>query len=195
MTTRHAPPTDSQTRATTTAVLGEIASVVERVDPYSIIQAVDLIHRAPRVFLCGEGRSGLMARAFAMRLMHLGITAYVIGETTTPAVAAGDCLVAVSGSGETHATVYVSELSKRSGATLFAVTAGRQSALADASDLVLILPAATKHRRADEPETVQPLSSLFDQASHVVFDVISVALARRREIDNEQARLMHANTE
>jgi len=177
------------------AVLGEIVRVVERVDSSAVIRVVDLIHGAPRVFLCGEGRSRLMAKAFAMRLMHLGITVYVIGETTTPAVGAGDCLIAVSGSGETHATVYVSELSKRSGASLVAVTTRRESALAEASDLVLLLPAATKHRRAEEPETVQPLSSLFDQASHIVFDVICVALAGSREIDNKQARLMHANTE
>ena len=39
-----------------------------------------------RIFLLGEGRSGLVARSFAMRLMHLGFDVYVFGEVVTLAV-------------------------------------------------------------------------------------------------------------
>jgi 6-phospho-3-hexuloisomerase len=60
---------------------------------------------------------------------------------------------------------------------------------------VLLVPAATKHRRADEPETVQPLSSLFDQATHVTLDVVCLHVAHRRGVDNEAARRLHSNTE
>ena len=57
---------------------------------------------AQRVYVAGAGRSGLIARAFAMRLLHLGFDVYVVGETVTPALQPGDTLVVFSGSGETH---------------------------------------------------------------------------------------------
>ncbi len=34
---------------------------------------------AKRVFVVGAGRSGLVVKAFAMRLMHLNIDVYVVG--------------------------------------------------------------------------------------------------------------------
>jgi len=54
-----------------------------------------------RIFVVGAGRSGLVARAFAMRLMHLGFSVHVVGETTTPRMDPGDLLIVISGSGET----------------------------------------------------------------------------------------------
>ena len=57
------------------------------------------------------------------------------------------------------------------------------------------MPAATKYRRAGEATTIQPLSSLFDQATHVVLGVVCLELARRRGVDNATARAAHANTE
>ena len=57
------------------------------------------------------------------------------------------------------------------------------------------MPAATKYRRAGEAATIQPLSSLFDQATHVVLDVVCLELAGRRGVDNATARTAHSNTE
>jgi 6-phospho-3-hexuloisomerase len=62
-------------------------------------------------------------------------------------------------------------------------------------DTVLIVPAATKYRRADEAPTVQPLSSLFDQTTHVLLDAVCLQLAERGGIDNATARAAHSNTE
>ena len=36
----------------------------------------------------------------AMRLMHVGFEAHVVGEATTPSIAEGDRLMVFSGSGE-----------------------------------------------------------------------------------------------
>jgi D-arabinose 5-phosphate isomerase GutQ len=43
-----------------------------------------------------------MGRAFAMRLMHLGATSFVVGETITPSIQENDVFVAISGSGKTE---------------------------------------------------------------------------------------------
>ena len=78
--------------------------------------------RADRIFLYGAGRSGLVAKAFAIRLVHLGFQTYVIGETITPPVRKGDLVIVISGSGETIPSVMTAEIAKKIGAKLIAVT-------------------------------------------------------------------------
>lgn len=176
-------------------VVEEIRGVLSAIEVDQIERLADTLHTASRVMVSGEGRSGLMARAFAMRLMHLGLAVHVVGETTTPAVTADDTLIAVSGSGSTAATVRTAEQARHVGAYVHAVTTDPGSAMAAAAAAVLVVPAATKHRRSHEAATIQPLSSLFDQATHLVFDVVCLRLAHLRGIDNTAARSAHANTE
>ncbi|MCZ2404933.1 SIS domain-containing protein, partial [Paenarthrobacter sp. Z7-10] len=92
-------------------VLSEITTVVQRVEREDVRRLADVLAGAPRIFADGEGRSGLMANAFAMRLMHLGLPVHVIGESTTPSVQRGDVVVAISGSGTTAGTVRVAQQS------------------------------------------------------------------------------------
>ena len=65
------------------------------------LDLVQTVKAVPRVFITGAGRSGLVGRFFVMRLVHLGKSAFVVGETTTPAINEGDLLIAISGSGNT----------------------------------------------------------------------------------------------
>jgi len=176
-------------------ILAEVSGALSRVERSQVNELADALSVATRVFVTGEGRSGLMAKAFAMRLMHLGLDVHVIGETTTPSVGARDTLVAVSGSGTTTGTVRVAEQSARVGAAVHAVTTDPKSPMAAAAVTVLTVPAATKYRRSDEPPTVQPLSSLFDQTTHMLLDVVCLQMAQRRGVDNATARAAHANTE
>ena len=176
-------------------VLQEMTTVLARVSRDEVGALADRVEAAQRVFVAGEGRSGFMAKAFAMRLMHLGLPVHVVGETTTPSVADGDVVVGVSGSGTTAGTVRVAEQAVKVGAAVHAVTTDPDSPLARYADVVLTVPAATKYRREGEAATIQPLSSLFDQATHVVLDVVCLELARRRGVDNTTARAAHANTE
>ena len=136
-----------------------------------------------------------MARAFAMRLMHLGLTVFVVGETTTPAITGEDTLVAVSGSGTTAGTARVAQQAAKQGAVVLAVTTDAQSSLAKTAQGILLIPAATKWRRRGEEETAQPLGSLFDQATHIALDAVCLVIAERKRISNEHARQLHANVE
>ena len=81
-------------------IVNEIESVLRHLDTDHVNHIAASLLQAPRIFVVGEGRSGLMGRAFAMRLMHLGATSYVVGETITPAIQEHDVLVAISGSGK-----------------------------------------------------------------------------------------------
>lgn len=180
---------------TLTTILHEIQQVIEEMDEREVDALAAALLAAPRIFVTGEGRSGLMAKAFAMRLMHLGLTVYVVGETTTPAVTGKDALVAVSGSGTTAGTVHVAEQAAEKGTAVYAVTTDPGSKLASRAQRALIVPAATKWRKAGETQTAQPLGSLFDQCCHIALDGVCLEIARRKDISNDAARGLHTNVE
>ena len=153
----------------------EIDTVLDLVDETQLDAVAPLLTKEKRIFVLGAGRSGLMARAFAMRLMHIGYTPYVIGETITPSVQAGDVLVAVSGSGNTKSIVELTEKAKQNGAE------------------IIVVPGATK--AGDGVKSIQLLSTLFDQTVHIVLDVLCLKLSRRDHTSNDQAAKEHSNME
>ncbi|HEY5854394.1 MAG TPA: 6-phospho-3-hexuloisomerase [Aldersonia sp.] len=176
-------------------IAAEIDQVLAGLDDAALDALADRLDRAGHVVVAGEGRSGFMAKAFAMRLMHLGLNVHVIGETTTPAVRSGDTLVAVSGSGTTATTVRTAEQARTVGADVVAVTTDPDSPLGTLATAVVHVPAATKYRKPGEAATIQPLSSLFDQVCHLSFDAVCLRLAQLRDVDNATAKAAHANTE
>lgn len=178
-----------------TAVLTEIGGVAHKIDRDELTGLAHRLVSAPRVHVAGEGRSGLMGKAFAMRLMHLGLTVYAVGETITPAVRAGDLVVVVSGSGTTAGALRSADGARAAGAAVHAVTTDSDSPLGRLADAALVVPAATKHRREGEAPTIQPLSSLFDQTTHLALDVVCLEVARRLAVDNDAARRSHSNIE
>ena len=78
---------------------------------------------ARRVFVTGLGRTGLMARGFAMRLMHLGRRVYHVGDVITPAIRRGDLLVICSRTGRSPVLLYYVKIAQRVGARVAIVTA------------------------------------------------------------------------
>ncbi|MEH7117279.1 6-phospho-3-hexuloisomerase [Neobacillus vireti] len=176
-------------------ILKEIETVLSQVVEEQLQELTEELQKAKRIFIIGEGRSGLMAKSFAMRLMHLGATVYVVGETITPAIGEGDLLVAVSGSGTTKSVVWTAEKTQSLGCPVIAVTTNPESALATAATRILHVPAATKYRRENELKTIQPLGSLFDQCVHLLFDTICLQYSELRSMSNNDAFALHSNLE
>jgi 6-phospho-3-hexuloisomerase len=157
-----------------------------------------------RVFVVGVGRSGLVGRAFAMRLMHLGFSAYVVGETITPSARAGDVLVAISGSGRTAAVVATAEVAKSLGVKVVALTSYPDSLLAKIADMVVVIPGRTKVSKEDRWEVRQllglheplaPLGTQFELVSQVVLDSLISELMDRLGLEEEDLKEQHANVE
>lgn len=176
-------------------ILQEIQGVLNQVDSKIIYAVADELQAGKRVFVVGEGRSGFMAKSFAMRLMHLGGTVFVVGETITPALQSGDVVVAVSGSGTTKSVVNTAEKARELGCSVIAITTRPDSELADYATLVAHLPAATKYRGENEAESIQPLGSLFDQCVHVFCDAVCLSYGAKQTEDNESAFMRHSNLE
>ncbi|MCM3729731.1 6-phospho-3-hexuloisomerase [Neobacillus cucumis] len=176
-------------------ILREIETVLSQVAEDQLQEMAGELQKAERIFIIGEGRSGLMAKSFAMRLMHLGATVYVVGETITPAIGEGDLLVAVSGSGTTKSVVWTSEKTQSLGCQIIAVTTNPESPLAVVATRILNVPAATKYRRENELKTIQPLGSLFDQCVHLLFDTICLQYSQLSSVSNNDAFARHSNLE
>lgn len=151
--------------------------------------------RSRRIFVAGAGRSGLMGRAFAMRLMHCGLQAYVVGETVTPGIAEGDLLVLGSGSGETKSLVAMAQKAKSTGASVVAVTINPESTIGRLADLTVRLPGVAKERQDGGAATAQPMASLFEQTLLLLYDGIILGLMDRQGLESGQMYGRHANLE
>ncbi len=181
----------------TEQVLTEVAACVRQVSADSLTQAGLLMETAPRIFVAGAGRSGLCMRALGMRLMHLGRTVHVIGETTTPAIAAGDLLILGSGSGRTVGLLSLAEKARQRGASILLFTTDATSPLAELADYQIVIPAPslTTFQQTRDRTSRQPLGTLFEQSLLIVCDSIIMALMQKNGIDPAQMLARHANLE
>ena len=164
------------------AILENIRNAEEYLDPKVIDKFLNIIIESKNVFLIGAGRSGLVAKAFAMRLMHLGISSYVVGETISPAIYDDDCIIAISGSGETNTIVSAVKIAKSRGSKVLALTSYPDSTLADLSDCFILVKGRTKIESDDENymkrqihgnyTSLTPLGTAFELTTLVFLDAL-----------------------
>ncbi len=185
-------------------LMDKVFESVESIEEERIEEMLQTLQGAKRIFVVGAGRSGLVARAFAMRLMHLGFPVYVVGETITPAMDPEDVLVALSGSGRTSSVVNVARIAKEKiGAKVVAVTSKGDSPLAKLSDVVVIVGGRENGRKRDyiadqllgKGIPITPLGTLFEISAMILLDSLVVELMRRMKKSEEELKKRHANLE
>jgi len=128
--------------------------------------ALKILTSAGKIFVYGVGRSGLVARAFAMRLVQLGLEVYFIGETITPIVEDGDAVLVVSNTGDTMSAVQTANIARRVGAKVISITGNRTSKLAHASNVTVVV----REELDGERSRLAPLGTLFEDASSILLD-------------------------
>jgi 6-phospho-3-hexuloisomerase len=162
--------------------------------------------QAKRIYVIGAGRSGLVAKAFAMRLMHLGIAAFVVGETITPALNRDDVMVVFSGSGKTKTVADIAETAKYIGAHICLITSNANSRIGKIADCMVIIE---HHRDEVEDDAVEfeirqmlgdhksfaPLGTVFETASIVFADAIISRLMEITKTDENALKIRHTNIE
>ncbi len=177
-----------------TVILQEVETTLKTLNPAQIEVALQQIQQAKRIFTAGAGRSRLALQMAAMRFMHLGFTVYVAGETTTPAIAAGDLLIVASASGTTTSAVHAAEVAKKSGATTLLLTSTLDSTLSKLATATLRIPAASKADTADRA-SLQYAGSLFEQSVLLTCDLLFHLLWKAGGQTGEQLVTRHANLE
>lgn len=172
--------------------MDEVQAVLDGVSEEEMKAFAIALTEANRIFVSGDGRSGLMGKAFAMRLMHAGYNVYVTGETITPSIDSGDLLVLISGSGSSASAYDFVEKTREKDASVAIVTTNRDAPVGEISNHLFVLPAATKYRKPHEPETIQPLGNQFDQSVHILLDAVIVHIG---EGSYEDMGKRHTNLE
>ena len=171
-----------------------ISTAIARDESRAVRSALDLLSTASRVFVVGSGRSGLALRMLAMRLMHAGLTVHVVGEVTTPAIAAGDVLLAASGSGTTAGIIRSATTAEEVGAQVIAVTTAADSPLAQLAQVAVIIPAAQKQDHGHS-RSAQYSGGLFEQSLLLLGDALFHVLWQESGATAEELWPRHANLE
>ena len=175
--------------------LAELGEALSNVDPDAAEAAAETIVLAKRIALYGVGREGLMMKAFAMRLYHLGLDAHVVGDMTTPPLGAGDLLIVSAGPGHFSTVEALLEVAKAAGAKTLCVTAQPDGRVPQAADQVLHLPAQTMADDQAGTTSVLPMGSLYEGVQYLAFELLVLALRRRLGETPESLRARHTNLE
>lgn len=178
-------------------ILKELDGSLRQIDKRQAEDFVDAILAAEKVFVAGCGRSLLMIRGLAMRLMHMGFEAYVVGETVTPAIGPGDLLIIGSGSGETGTLTVMAQKAKKAGAKLALVTIYPESTIGVLADYIVQIVAATTKGDRESVKSIQPGANMFEQSLLLFGDASMIRIIERCHIVEGNKSLMkrHANLE
>ena len=171
------------------AILGELAGVSANIDRKEMARLVDVIASANRLFVTGMGRSGLMARALAMRLMHLKLEVFVVGETTTPSIRKGDLLLCCSRFGRSRSLKTYIDKAHEIGARAAVITMTLRSPLARQADEVFLIPVH------EGGVSRQPLGTIFEQSLLLYCDALVLLAMRRLGISEAEMARQHTQLE
>jgi 6-phospho 3-hexuloisomerase len=168
-------------------LLSRINSSLKALEWNDLLNLAQLVRRSPRIYVTGAGRTGLVARSFGMRLMQLGLPAYIPGETVTPGAREGDLVLALSYTGRTGGTSYLVRRAREIGATVVLVTGAPESPMAERADRVLLVRSFG--------ETPFERAVAFEHAVKIALDALFDVLSCEDELDPETFRRRHANLE
>ncbi len=173
----------------------EIRSATAGVDAGQMDALVIALARAARVVCYGVGREGLMMRALAMRLYHMGLDAHVVGDMSCPPVGAQDLLVVSAGPGTFSTVKGLMGVAQGAGAKVACVTATPDGEAARAADLVLFIPAQTMASDQGAVTSVLPMGSLFEGAQYLTFEILILGLRNHLGVEPAAMRARHTNLE
>ena len=176
-------------------VLGELAKSLSSVQEQQIDRLVDSILSADRVFFVGVGRVLLSLQAFCKRLAHLGIKCCYVGDITEPAITKDDLLIVGSGSGESIFPLGIARKAYSVGAHIIHIGSNPKSSMSEYAEYMVRIPVRTKLHLDDEICSVQPMTSLFEQALLLLGDIVSLEIIQRQGLDMDKLWRYHANLE
>lgn len=172
-------------------ILGKIASITDATDPAFDEDLTRMVDAASRIFISGAGRSALVARFFAMRLMHGGYNVFVVGEIVTPSLGKDDLLIVISGSGETETMIAFAKRAKELGAQLLLISSRTSSTLADMSNKVITIGKADMYTKV----VGMPMGTVFELSTLIFLEAVISKIIHEKGIPEEEMRARHANLE
>ena len=181
---------------TAEAVLSELRTTLGSVDTASFERLKDAILCADQVFFVGVGRVFLSLEAIAKRLAHLGVKAHCVGEITEPAITADDLLIVGSGSGSSLFPLGIARKAREAvDCTIVHIGSNPDSPMKEVCDFMVRVPVRTKQYLEDEIDSVQPMTSLFEQSLLLLGDSLAKMIIEEKQLDMKELWRYHANLE
>jgi 6-phospho-3-hexuloisomerase len=174
-------------------ILNKISSVLQATDDGLVDKIVESVDKANRIFITGAGRSGLVSRFFAMRLMHSGYKVYMVGEIVTPSIQAGDLFLVISGSGGTETLMPLVRKAKSMGAQVAVISMKSKSPMAELADLVC--PIGSGDENSFGIVKGMPMGTVFELSTLVFLEAIVSKIVHDKGLTEEGMRALHANLE
>jgi len=168
--------------------LTEIKYLFDSVDQEQIQMMVNLIldKRFDKIVGFGAGRMGYSLRAFIMRLSHIGLNTYMIGDTSFPRLDSKTLVIVNSSSGETPTSVLYAKQAQSAESIIITVTANKKSSLCEISDLAIDY---------NYSSSTQIMKTLPEQFTFILFDVISEIIIKQMNGDRDKISYNHSISE
>ena len=176
-------------------ILQEINTVLNGVDESDVARLLAQILMAKTIVVAGAGRVGMATRGFGMRLAHLGLRAYTLGDSNVPGIGSGDLFIVSSGSGETQTIYDLVAIAKKNGAQVALVTGNRDSRMGQLADTVVVVPAPSKTKPVAGLTSIQPMTTLNEQCLGIFYDALVLALMGAMGESHETMWARHSNLE
>lgn len=172
-------------------ILDKISSVLSATNDEYYQQLTDMLDNARRIFVSGAGRSGLVGRFFAMRLVHSGYDTSMVGEVVTPSINAGDLLIVISGSGETEQLIAFTKKARSMGANILLLCSKASSTIGDMADAVFQIGKTEQYGKT----VGMPMGTVFELSTLSFLEGAISHIIHEKGIPEEIMRQRHANLE
>lgn len=176
-------------------ILIEINTVLSKIDENEVDEFVRNILSARKIIACGAGRVGMAVKGFVMRLKHLGLDAYVLGDANVPALKQEDLFLVCSGSGETQTIYELTLIAQRNLANINLITGNRNSRMGKIAHKVVEIKAPSKTKQVDNFTSIQPMTTLNEQCLAIFFDAVVLRLMKELNETHDTMWARHSNLE
>ena len=142
-----------------------------------------------KIFILGSGRSGLVSKAFAIRLSQFPERTYFRGFFTSDIsrkVEDNDLVIIVSGSGRTASAVHAAKKAKEIGASVLAITSKQESELIKFVDMSILLCGGARDECGGEQSSLSPLGTLFECTVMIFFDCIIAEIMKELNVSEDE---------
>ena len=203
-----APEQGFEVKSTIIGLTTLVTQMLSLTSEDQISKFLDMItsHVNNKILVMGAGRSGLVGKAFALRLLHLGYQVHILGDTLVPSIGDKDLVIAISGSGTTKLITTAVEAAKAVGSAVMAVTSYPDSPLGKMADCVILLRGRVIGAEAGRQdyfarqilglhEPLAPLGTLFEDSCMILLDAIVSVLMEKHKLSEEEMGKRHANIE
>tara|TARA_A100001015_G_scaffold284043_1_gene350003 strand:- start:131 stop:730 length:600 start_codon:yes stop_codon:yes gene_type:complete len=190
----------------TQIISNEINNILLNINIDQTQNLIDQIISAERIFLVAIGRVNLSLQCFGKRLSHFGFKIELVGSLTEKPATKKDLLIVASGSGESLIPLHITKKAKKIGCKILHITSAKKSSIRKLANYVVELNAPTKTTKFNTKDSlsdsasktkssIQPMSTLFDQALHIYGDIVSVQIIEKLNLNKINLWKNHANLE